>query len=401
EKSLGERIIQYIKSLNPKEKENDPIQNMVNTLYAVARESLPAKTTIPKDPLVFIKEALTNISEYKDVWNKAKDIVSKKFSDNPQALEKIAEYIEKPLERPFAKQQLHKVVQTGINEKLEDIGKIVKEYYEDKQKKAGDTLAKYLSEKVGITGETAQMLEQYVVKRFEELTRAKKEQILTTMGKEIPRLAKKDFLQKLLEFSNLGAFHDGRYFDLIAKKLKIPNVSVEQAEALHSLAQKVQQSPQGSEERQKLITQLTKQFAKSYPTTIWDVFESYRYQNILSGKSNERNFFHNGFMSYVGTPAILGGEAVIDSLHSLIQNNPKEVGFSSPIKYLWAAMNAHPRAVGKFFSVLKGEQMIENPDIIAIKYMALREQHPKLQVITTLLEAFDQFSQEVIRSGLQ
>ena len=69
---------------------------MVNTLYKVAEELLPPKTKAkPRDAIEFIGEALNNKVKYKDVWEKAQEIVRTKYKDDEKALSLLDNYFNK------------------------------------------------------------------------------------------------------------------------------------------------------------------------------------------------------------------------------------------------------------------------------------------------------------------
>ena len=106
EEKLGKRVINYVKSLDKKQKEEDPVQVMVNTLYAVAREVLPEKTVATRDPLEFVAKAIKERKTYQFVWDEAKRIVEEKFAKDPKAIEKLDDYFAYYLNRPFTKSQL-------------------------------------------------------------------------------------------------------------------------------------------------------------------------------------------------------------------------------------------------------------------------------------------------------
>jgi hypothetical protein len=55
-----------------------------------------------------------------------------------------------------------------------------------------------------------------------------------------PKLAKKDLWKKITELSNLGAFNNHKYYDLIADKLNIPNINEKKATELFRFTQELQ-----------------------------------------------------------------------------------------------------------------------------------------------------------------
>src|SRR3990167_8336646 len=389
---LGKRIIRYTKSLlTTEERKNDPIANMVNALYRVAQETLPKKETLPKDPLQFIAEAIKDKEKYRDVWEMAQDIVKEKFTKNQSALDLLDDYFAAYLTRPFAQKQLHQLVTKRLKENDINLAQVVRDFYVDAQKRVGETLATRLSEEAGFLDEDARMLEGYVTKRFNEITAKKKEQILTTLTKEKPKLAQKPFLKRILELSNLGAFGDKRYYDLVAKRLNIPNVSEGMAQELFTKTQQLQTLSEGSKEREKLVVDVMNLISDQIPPGMVDIFDAYRYQNLLSNPRTFllRNPFWNLLEATVFVPSELAIESGIDWLHSTLKGKPRELYANIPAYYK-GLFNAIPDAVDVGRKVWQGTSPIENPDIRYIKFRALQRTHPKLTVIPRLMEIGDQ-----------
>ena len=67
-------LAEKIRTPNDVVKAPDPVKDMVNQLYAIAKEILPeAKKAVPRDPVEFLKQALENKDTYKDVWCQTSD----------------------------------------------------------------------------------------------------------------------------------------------------------------------------------------------------------------------------------------------------------------------------------------------------------------------------------------
>ena len=242
--TLAQRIIDYTKAKKPKE--NDPLQDMIQTLLKVAQERIVAPEGVPpRDPLELISQAIRDRENYGTVWNDAKKIVQEKFKDDPKAMDRIEEYLDKPLRSPFARRQVANILQAEISGGEIDIGKLVREHYKTLYNTAED-LRKTLIERSGLTPAEAQDLSIAIQKRFYELTNARKQSILNTMLGERVAVERKTEAQRIIELSNLGAFEFESTQRLVGEKLGLPELTPEIARDITELANNVQESPEGS-----------------------------------------------------------------------------------------------------------------------------------------------------------
>ncbi len=398
EELLGKRIVRRVKSLTTTpNKKDDPIVMMVNTLYRVALEVLPKNQKPPADSLSLIAEAIKDKEGYREVWELAQEIVKEKFADKPNSLELLDDYFAAYLNRPFAQNQLNQVVARRIKENKIDIAQTVRDYYVEAQHQVGETLATRLSNEAGLTDEDARMLEGYVTKRFDELTSKKKEQMLTTMMRERPKLAQRTFLQRILDLSNLGAFNQGKYYDLIAKKLNIPNVSEQMAKEIYKKTQELQALPVDSEERGKIAREVMDLISDQVPPGIFDIFDAYRYQNLLSNPRTFllRNPFWNLLEATTFVPAELALETSTDYLRATLFGKDRQLYASIPAYYK-GLINAIPNAIETGKQVWSGSIPIENPDIKQLKMRALQKKYSRLTVVPRIMEIGDQVFRTLI-----
>jgi uncharacterized protein (DUF2164 family) len=219
EDALAKKIENYTK--DPKTPEDDPIKDMVNELFRVAKESPIEKEKVKsRSAIEFVSEALRNRQQYVEVWRKAKEIVREKVKDNPEALAKLEAYFDKGIKPPFSSESFNKSIKEGMKALDQNLGKIVKDYYAQGSKSRQD-LIKYLVEKSGLDGQDAEVLAKYVQNRMKELTKAKKEEILKGIFKneKTAPAAKPGALKSVEELSNVGAFANDNYKDKVIEKL--------------------------------------------------------------------------------------------------------------------------------------------------------------------------------------
>lgn len=231
------------KAINPHEKKANLEQEMINTLFRIASKDLPPK--LKKNPLEPVVLALKDKNKYQEVWQRAKEILRKKYAKDPEKLEILEDYLEKKLRPVFEQGKLNSAINSTLKEMNVNLSKIVKEHY-TVGNKARDSLVNRLVKEAGLSGEEAATLENYIRSRMKDLTKAKKEAILKQMFK--PRTpAEKTMVDRLIEYSNLGALQSSKYRDLIAQKIGLPHLDEETAMFISKQMQKLQTMPEGRE----------------------------------------------------------------------------------------------------------------------------------------------------------
>ncbi|MEN6313265.1 MAG: hypothetical protein ABFD25_03335 [Clostridiaceae bacterium] len=218
EDMLADKIKNYVKEA--KEKKDDPVMNMVNELFRVAKESPIDRNKVQsKTALEFVAEAIKDRQKYVTTWTKAKSIVRNKLADSPEALAKLERYFDKGIRPPFSSQSFEKSIHEGMKDLNQNLGEIVKNYYAIGNKSRKD-LVNYLVEKSGLEKQDAEALTKYVQNRMKELTKQKKEQILKGIFKDQAEAKpKQSALKSVEELSNVGAFVNDNYKDRVMGKL--------------------------------------------------------------------------------------------------------------------------------------------------------------------------------------
>ena len=227
EELLANRVQSTLK--NPLKK-NDPIKTMVNELFKIAKESpLPEYDKVKgKTSFDFIKEAIANKAQYKEVWTKAKNILREKFKDNEDAFNMLDAYFTRnnPVKPVFSNLRLQQSVQTALKDLSLNLDKIARQDAGDKDKFLSN-ITKYIVDKTNATidKEEATRLAKRIQKRYFELVDKKSQSILKNLTKEMPEKQRKTFYEKLRELNNLGAFEDEAIASAIKEKYGIPMLS--------------------------------------------------------------------------------------------------------------------------------------------------------------------------------
>lgn len=215
---LANKIQNYIKDVQPKK--DDPVMNMVNELFRVAKESPIDREKIKsKSAIEFVAESIENRQQFVDTWVKAKSIVRENVKDNPEALAKLEAYFDKGIRPPFSSASFEKSIREGMKDLKQNLGEIVKDYYAIGSKSRKE-LIDYLVAKSGLEKQDAEVLAKYVNNRMKELTKAKKEHILKGIfKKQTVKESKPGALKSVEELSNIGAFVNDNYKDKVMEKL--------------------------------------------------------------------------------------------------------------------------------------------------------------------------------------
>jgi len=270
---LAERLRVSVENrLNPKTNKFDPIKEIVNSLSEVAKAELPPSKSKPPEPIELVRKLLKN-EESNLAWEKSKAILNEKFKNNPQALAILDGYFKRPLEfkneinNPVVIKRLDQAVNKELKDSKINLGEIVKEHYTSIDR-AEASVRDALVKKAGLEPELAAQLDGYIIQRFNDLAKAKKEQILKSTFKERVKSDPKSIDQKIIEYSNLGAFKSEAYRELIAEKMGVPHLSNEMGQKIMAAAQDIQTLPEGSRQRALATAELLRDIGGLVPPSI-------------------------------------------------------------------------------------------------------------------------------------
>ena len=400
EQELAKRISSAVTKGEPK---NEPVKQMVNTLFKVFRELHPEDAKRITDPMDAIRQASQDKKKFQEVWDKSKDalrkILQEKYSDKPEVLESMYEnldtYFGHYLSRPFAEGQGKAVVTKGIKDLEINIADLVKKHFTVVGGEKSKLIAS-LVEKLGLSRAEAEDLVRFAEKRFDDLTATKKKQLLESMFRSrITGNVDKTLIDKLVEISNLGGFNEDKYFEAIAKKTGIPVLDEDLAKYINEAMQKVQLMEDGVD-KDKLVSDVLEAISKKVPPSWSELIDAYRYQNMLSGKGILRNIYGNLFQTMVSRPVQLATEATLDVVHSLVKGTNRTKYYSDVPVYYKNAFNNVINASMAFGEAFRGTLPIQNVDLASMRIKTL----PKsLTVVPRFQEAADKFFQTMISAG--
>lgn len=276
--------------------EKEAKDEILVTLHKFAREfyKKPPKTpTTRNQALEQVAQVLKDRDRFRSVFGKARDILLEKHKDNPAMSEALNRIFGVGGATPFGEGQLNRAVlqqlrDSGVN--LKDV--VVKHYSEVDV--VGKDLAQKLTEIAGLTPGQAKELELFISNEFKSITQDKKQQLLKQIFKERIISPRKEISQKIIELSNLGAFTDTQYKELVAKKLGLPALSDDLAQKLFTKAESLQQLPAMSEERIVGTAELLKMISDEIPSTLGQKIATFQTMaQLLNPKTAIRNIVGN------------------------------------------------------------------------------------------------------------
>ena len=234
---LAARIKRHVTTAEGKD---DPIKDMVSTLFKKAREVLPKQSKrVPRDEMELITEAIADKERYKTVWDEAKKVLQQKYGDNPGIMASIESYIDHFINIPYSEAAIGKITRQGIKDEGIDLAQLVRQHY-TVQTKTGGSLVEKLVDVGGMSKQDAQVLAMEIGTKFEQIASKKKQQILDQMFRQRLIPAKKTVDQRIIELSNMGALSKGMYRRLIAEKMGLPVLTESMAKQLKQLAETAQ-----------------------------------------------------------------------------------------------------------------------------------------------------------------
>lgn len=193
-----------------------------------------------------------------------------------------------------------------------------------------------------------------------------------------------------------------------AKKLEI-ELGEEVKKAIFDKMVEIQKMPEGME-KDKATMEVLNYVADKLPLKFGELFEAYRYQNMLSSpRSHERNIWGNTLQTLITRPLDLVSEWTYDMFKHPFNPAARDIKISAVPKYYQGVFKSIPEAIGAFREGLRSGSIsgkileISRPKDIkgATMIEALRRQKVPLYLsaIPRFMEAQDRFFSILIASG--
>lgn len=275
-------------------------KDMVNELYRVAKESpLPNRVAGANIPATDkIRAAFENRSGYEEVWDKAKEIVSKRFANDKNALSQLDAYLKNIGDGGLYSAN---TVRSAVKESASSLGidfrKLAKQYSTNKDA-ALRSLTNDIISKTGVSGQdAAELADRIMVAYNQEMNRA----IESNLKAALPELfgktratQKRAAIDRFVQLLNMGVYNDDTVKQLVASKWGVEPLSVEQATSITTILKEADKLPQGSKARYDLEMQAAAIAAESVNTSLLDKWNAWRYMAMLGNiRTNEKNIAGN------------------------------------------------------------------------------------------------------------
>ncbi len=163
--------------------------------------------------------------------------------------------------------------------------------------------------------------------------------------------------------------------------------------------------PEGSVERQNKVIGVLQKIADKIPVSASEMFDAYRYQNMLSSPQTQlRNIYSNLLQTYFTRPADLALGSGVDWVKSTLTGKEREIYASDVPKYFKGVMNSQIDALHAASEAFAGKTphgRIDSTKTISNTIRALRQKNvPKALTVTTrMLEAVDKYFSTLIMGG--
>jgi hypothetical protein len=148
------------------------------------------------------------------------------------------------------------------------------------------TIGQRVMDASGLKGDAATKMAETINRRWEALATAKKQSLLAALQKQQAAAGEKrpakSAIEKLIKWSNLGAFSDAQFYDAAKSALKLPVLTDELAAEIVKRANNLQTMPEGNL-RERAATKLLNLAAAKGMVKGTDVPMGIFYADILSG----------------------------------------------------------------------------------------------------------------------
>ena len=178
----------------------------------------------------------------------------------------------------------------------------------------------------------------------------------------------------------------------------------EEKKSIFEKMTEINKMPDGLEKTNATL-QVIDMVAQKVPPSVSEMFDAYRYQNMLSGpRTHFRNISENLFNTFMTKPVDLTLRGGLDFVESSLFGKERQAYISDVPAYYKASINAVPNAINAFTSVMKGEVELYKPelglDVGSVFKAARSKQIPKgLTVVQRFMEACDKFNTTLIGAG--
>jgi hypothetical protein len=396
-------------------KEQEVVDAMVRQLYVIAKDTIkaPINPSNPDSIYKTLKTALSNKAKYKQVWEKAKNRVMETYKNDEEAYAILQDYFARNVPDVFKESQAQKAYRNLIKEDGVRFNQLVREHFTS-QAETREGLTLKLQAKLGLpqaqAADLSSKIYQYFNTNLEGARRAAIDRIITPIIRNPKQ--KKEVIDTIIEYSNLGIFNNVDYANAVASKLGLPHLTDENAQFIAKTMDRLQR---GEIDNDTALRAIAEDISKANKLDFIrnpgdrDVFvRSYFYNNIFSSfQTWERNLLGGLVNAFIVRPSIIAGERAVANIFKVAGKELPEKITSLPkgelgqyYKQLFGSIGS---ASNKFMEVMTSPNFIGRSDNPTVRYYfdkGRENQLPKLfTTVGRFMEALDQFNATLIMNA--
>jgi len=293
----NETVAKLARAVNPATKKtaSPALHRFTNRLannFRNRMESLRPERKASIDKLTdeqILAEGISNLEKYEQVWLDTQQELHEQENLTPEQIADLDNvFRDGTIPMPFSASTMDRAIRAAQVRLEQDINSVVKQGRRE-QGDARRTVVQNIVERTGLEGIEAEDLTSLLNKRYLELSRRKKKTALKrlnkTDGATIPATIKRQY-EKIIEWSNLGAFSDAQFDEELAKRLDLPHLNEKLKQDIMRQAGVIESKPEGFQKQREAL-KLMNIINGEKTFGIWDLFWDFWFANVLSGLSTQ------------------------------------------------------------------------------------------------------------------
>lgn len=285
--SLARRIIGHTENaFKVVADENAQLQkSIVDELYRLAKESpLPEKPIAEqkKDYVAHLRNILRNREKYEDVWDDAREIVAKKFKDDPEKMQALEEYFDNYTVPIYSKESLNRAIAQEAKDSGIDWNAMLFESRASRKEKV-ESLKSALIEKMGIEDEqTADIVANDILDSANKVVAKKAQSYLEAVekraeDKELKPIKKQlGIKEKVVKMLKNGTYSADEATRLVRAVYDIPTLTSEDMKKVLAYYEKAAEFEEGSYDNRKWNSKAADIIAEKTPKSLADKNKAFR-----------------------------------------------------------------------------------------------------------------------------
>lgn len=264
EVTTGEKLAKKIENaVTPQVKKK--ADTLVNEIYKkVKQEQLAQKPVTKNSAIDVMREVFSRNKEAQEAFPEAQRILLEHSKNNPVIRDQLQKFFDSELGHPVASSTLDNAVKEQLTKNETKIADVIHKSWTGQKQSVEDVASALVKE--GFDEDSAKAISKEVTDRLNAQVATSKQKVLERMAKEAPKRLRQQYVDKIAKLSNLGALDKSDYLELARNRLKLPHLTEDVASDISTLAQKMQDTPEGAE-RDAVAREIYKRIDDSIPKT--------------------------------------------------------------------------------------------------------------------------------------